>query len=253
MHAIPTVPQPMPESKPQTLGVLVVDDDPEIREMLMEYLGEHDCAVHVAADCTEARALISSQPISVALLDVGLPGEDGLSFARHLREHHDVGIIMVSGAGETIDRIVGIEIGADDYLAKPFELRELRARLRSVARRYARVSARPAPGAERATRRLRMGECLLDLDRQQLFGANGNDIPVTAMEFNLLRVFAECPNRPLSRDTILALTQNRDWDPFDRSIDIRIARLRRKIEPDPYKPCVIRTVRGVGYMFCPTP
>jgi DNA-binding response OmpR family regulator len=241
----------MAETRAQQLGVLVLDDDPEIREMLADYLGEHECEVHLAADCAEARALLGSRTIGVALLDIGLPGEDGLSFARHLREHHDVGIIMVSGAGETIDRIIGLEVGADDYIAKPFELRELRARLRSVARRYARVPTRPADSD--ATRRVAVGGCMLDLDRHQLFAADGTDIPITAMEFNLLRVFAERPNRPLSRDTILELTQNRDWDPFDRSIDIRIARLRRKIEPDPEHPRVIRTVRGVGYMFCPTP
>jgi two-component system phosphate regulon response regulator OmpR len=243
--------EPMPETRPQPLGVLVVDDDPGIRELLADYLGEHDCTVHLAADCNEARALLASEAIGVALLDVGLPGEDGLSFARHLREHHDVGIIMVSGAGETIDRIIGLEVGADDYLAKPFELRELRARLRSVARRYARVA--PRTDVKDATRRVAVGACTLDLDRQQLFAADGSDIPVTAMEFSLLRVFSERPNRPLSRDTILELTQNRDWDPFDRSIDIRIARLRRKVEPDPEHPRVIRTVRGVGYMFCPAP
>ena len=241
----------MPDTPAQPLGVLVVDDDPGIRELLADYLGEHGCTVHLAADCAEARELLASQPIGVALLDVGLPGEDGLSFARHLRERHHVGIVMVSGAGETIDRIIGLEVGADDYLAKPFELRELRARLRSVARRYAPLAPRAA-GAE-PTRRVQVGACLLDLDRQQLFAVDGGDIPVTSMEFNLLRLFSERPNRPLSRDTILELTQNRDWDPFDRSIDIRIARLRRKIEPDPDHPRVIRTVRGVGYMFCPSP
>ena len=242
----------MQEGSSRPLGVLVVDDDPQIREMLAEYLGEHDCVVHVAGDCAQARAIVGSQPISVALLDVGLPGEDGLSLARHLREHHDLGIIIVSGAGETIDRIVGLEVGADDYVAKPFELRELRARLRSVARRYERSRVVVPPAGE-STRRVPVGECRLDLDRQQLFAADGSDIPLTAMEFSLLRVFAERPNRPLSRDTILELTQNRDWDPFDRSIDIRIARLRRKIEPDPERPRIIRTVRGVGYMFCPSP
>jgi len=241
----------MQESRSRPLGVLVVDDDPQIREMLAEYLGEHECTVHLAGDCAEARALVASNAISVALLDVGLPGEDGLSLARHLREHHDLGIIMVSGAGDTIDRIVGLEVGADDYIAKPFELRELRARLRSVARRYER--SRVPAAAAGSTRRMPLGDCTLDFDRQQLFAADGSDSQLTAMEFNLLRVFAERPNRPLSRDTILELTQNRDWDPFDRSIDIRIARLRRKIEPEPDRPRLIRTVRGVGYMFCPLP
>lgn len=237
----------------QRHAVLVVDDDPSIREMLAEYLSERDCTVFAAADCGQARELVAARPCGVVLLDIGLPGEDGLSFARYLRERHDIGIIILSGAGETIDRIIGLEIGADDYLAKPFDLRELHARLKSVARRYLRpvvsgvtAAQHTAPGS----RRLSVGDCRLDLDRQQLFDAAGQEIAVTAMEFELLRVFAERPNRPLSRDTLLDLTQNREWDPFDRSIDIRIARLRRKIEADPEKPRIIRTVRGVGYMFC---
>ena len=234
----------------QRHAVLVVDDDPSIRELLATYLSERECTVLAVSNCAEARELVASRPCAVALLDIGLPGEDGLSFARYLRECHDIGIIILSGAGETIDRIVGLEIGADDYLPKPFDLRELHARLKSVARRYQRPAAQATPQAAAHARQLRVGDCRLDLDRQQLFAASGDEIAVTAMEFDLLRVFAERPNRPLSRDTLLDLTQNRDWDPFDRSIDIRIARLRRKIEPDPEKPRIIRTVRGVGYMFC---
>lgn len=236
----------------QRHAVLVVDDDPSIREMLAEYLSERDCTVFAAADCGQAREFVTAQPCGVVLLDIGLPGEDGLSFARYLRERHDIGIIILSGAGETIDRIIGLEIGADDYLAKPFDLRELHARLKSVARRYLRPVASGIGAAQHppGTRQLSVGDCRLDLDRQQLFGSAGQEIAVTAMEFDLLRVFAERPNRPLSRDTLLDLTQNREWDPFDRSIDIRIARLRRKIETDPEKPRIIRTVRGVGYMFC---
>ena len=237
----------------QRHAVLVVDDDPSIRELLAAYLSERECTVLSAANCAEARELVASRPCAVALLDIGLPGEDGLSFARYLRECHDIGIIILSGAGETIDRIIGLEIGADDYLAKPFDLRELHARLKSVARRYLRPVVSSVTAAQHAapgTRQLSVGDCRLDLDRQQLFGASGEEIAVTAMEFDLLREFAERPNRPLSRDTLLDLTQNREWDPFDRSIDIRIARLRRKIEADPEKPRIIRTVRGVGYMFC---
>lgn len=237
----------------QRHAVLVVDDDPSIREMLAEYLSERDCTVFAAADCGQARELVAARPCGVVLLDIGLPGEDGLSFARYLRERHDIGIIILSGAGETIDRIIGLEIGADDYLAKPFDLRELHARLKSVARRYLRPVVSSVTAAQHTapgSRRLSVGDCRLDLDRQQLFDAAGKEIAVTAMEFELLRVFAERPNRPLSRDTLLDLTQNREWDPFDRSIDIRIARLRRKIETDPEKPRIIRTVRGVGYMFC---
>ena len=237
----------------QRHAVLVVDDDPSIREMLAEYLSERDCTGFAAADCGQARELVAARPCGVVLLDIGLPGEDGLSFARYLRERHDIGIIILSGAGETIDRIIGLEIGADDYLAKPFDLRELHARLKSVARRYLRPVVSSVAAAQHTapgSRQLRVGDCRLDLDRQQLFDAAGQEIAVTAMEFELLRVFAERPNRPLSRDTLLDLTQNREWDPFDRSIDIRIARLRRKIETDPEKPRIIRTVRGVGYMFC---
>jgi DNA-binding response OmpR family regulator len=188
------------------------------------------------------------------LLDIGLPGEDGLSLARYLREHFDVGIIMVSGAGETVDRIVGLEVGADDYVAKPFDLRELHARVKSVIRRYARKAGEASnsvAGSQAATNRVPFGVGVLDLERCQLIGADGAEIPLTAMEFELLKVFAERPNRPLSRDQLLNLTQHRDWDPYDRSIDIRIARLRRKIEPDPRNPAVIKTIRGMGYMFVP--
>ena len=165
---------------------------------------------------------------------------------------------MVSGAGETIDRIVGLEVGADDYLAKPFDPRELRARLKSVLRRYQRsapsATAEPAPASPaETTRRVSVGTGLLDLDSCQLFGAEGQEIPLTRMEFELLRVFVERPNRPLSRDRLMMLTQNRDWDPYDRSLDIRVVRLRRKIEADPDHPRSIRTVRGTGYLYMPNP
>jgi two-component system phosphate regulon response regulator OmpR len=233
------------------ISVLVVDDDPEIRQFLQDYLSEHGYRVLVAHDGPAARALLAEQVPAVVLLDVGLPGEDGLTLARWLREHFEVGIIMVSGAGETIDRIVGLEVGADDYLAKPFDPRELRARLKSVLRRYQR-SAAPAPPAE-TTRRVSVGAGLLDLDSCQLFGAEGQEIPLTRLEFELLRVFVARPNRPLSRDQLMMLTQNRDWDPYDRSLDIRVVRLRRKIEADPDHPRSIRTVRGIGYLYVPNP
>lgn len=200
----------------------------------------------------------------VLLLDVHLPGEDGLSLARYVREHYDIGIVMVSGAGETVDKIVGLEVGADDYLAKPFDPREMLARIKSVLRRYRQSpvcgSAAVTAVATAATTEeqtcshcVLVGQCSLDLDAQLLTGPDGADIPVTNMEFELLKVFAERPNRPLTRDQILSLTQNREWDPFDRSIDIRIARLRRKLEPDASKPQLIKTVRGVGYMLVPSP
>lgn len=238
-----------------TATVLVVDDDAQICDMLRDYLDEHGYKVLIAGDGAGARSLLAEQIPHVALLDVGLPGEDGLSLARHLRENYDIGIIMVSGAGDTVDRIIGLEVGADDYLAKPFDLRELRARLKSVLRRYQRGSDAPsAPTqATEAARRVPFGLCTLDLDTCLLQAADGSEVPITRAEFELLRVFAERPNRPLSREQLFALAQNRDWDPMDRSIDIRIARLRKKIEPDPEHPRVLRTVRGLGYMYAPEP
>lgn len=236
--------------------VLIVDDDPGIRDMLHDYLTEHGYQVRTAVDGHTARALLREQVPHVVLLDVGLPGEDGLGLARHLREHYDVGIIMVSGAGETLDRIIGLEVGADDYLAKPFDPRELRARLKSVLRRYQRSGASVSPGqaaqpAAAPARNVRFGLCTLDLDTYLLTASDGTEVPITRAEFELLRVFAERPNRPLSREQLFALAQNRDWDPLDRSIDIRVARLRKKIEADPEHPRVLRTVRGLGYMYAP--
>ncbi|MGA4633714.1 response regulator [Pseudomonas solani] len=232
--------------------ILVVDDDAEIRELLQDYLGGHGYQVEPACDSTGMRAALAAGLPDLVLLDVGLPGEDGLSLARYLREHHDLPVIMVSGAGSPVDRTIGLEVGADDYVAKPFDPRELLARVKTVLRRYQRVPAAAAPTAPvDAGNSLQLGACRLDLDRHQLFDGNGAEIPLTAMEFDLLQAFAQRPNRPLSRDQLLNLTQNRDWNPFDRSIDIRIARLRRKLETDPDKPQVIRTLRGVGYMFVP--
>ena len=238
----------------ENINVLVVDDDPDIRELLQDYLSEHGYNVEQAEDGKSLRQQLEKQLPLVVLLDVGLPGEDGLSIARYLREHYDIGIIIVSGAGETVDRIVGLEIGADDYISKPFDPRELRARLKNVARRYQLTNKAPdqaaAPVTEKAE--ITFGPCTLNLTTYQLVSATGQEIPITNMEFDLLKVFAERPNRPLSRDQLLNLTQNREWDPYDRSIDIRITRLRKKIEPEPEKPQIIKTVRGVGYMFVPT-
>lgn len=236
----------------ESVRVLVVDDDPDVRELLDDYLSESGFEVVSADGAATAREVLAGPPCALVLLDVGLPGEDGLSLARYVREHFDIGIIMVSGAGETVDRIVGLEVGADDYVAKPFDPRELKARLKSVLRRYQRpAAALPAGPAAEPGRRVPVGRCVLDLDSRQLFEGDGTEVPLTRMEFDLLEVLVQRPNRPLSRDQILTITQNRDWDPFDRSVDIRIARLRRKVEPDPDKAQVIRTVRGVGYMYVP--
>lgn len=231
--------------------VLIVDDDESVRTMIAEYLESHGYATAQAADGAAMRAAIEQATPDVVLLDLKLPREDGLTLARYLRERYDVGIIMVTGAGGVVDRIVGLEVGADDYVAKPFDPRELLARVKSVLRRIqSRPVAREAAAGDGT--RVRLGHCQLDLASHQLFDDEGREIPLTTMEFELLKVFAEHPGKALSRDRILTLTRNREWDPYDRSIDIRIARLRRKLEVDPEHPQVIRTVRGVGYMFVPS-
>ncbi|HET9700656.1 MAG TPA: response regulator [Burkholderiales bacterium] len=230
--------------------ILIVEDDRDVRAMLREYLSEHGYDVAEAGSGAEMRAALQQRVPNVILLDLKLPGEDGLTLARHLREHHNLGIIMVTGQGDVVDRIVGLEMGADDYLAKPFDPRELLARLKSVLRRY-QVSPEARNPAPAAARRVAVGECSLDLASHRLFDGTGREIPLTAMEYNLLQVFVEHPNQVLSRDQLLTLTRNREWEPFDRSIDIRIARLRRKIEADAGRPRLIRTVRGTGYMFVP--
>ena len=228
--------------------VLIVDDDAEIRESTGDYLSGHGFEVALAADGKEMRAAFAAGLPDVVLLDLNLPGEDGLSLTRWLRARHDVPIIMITGAGEVVDRVVGLELGADDYLPKPFDLRELLARAKSVLRR----SGEPAGAkAAAAAKKVKVGRCTLDLATHMLTSESGAELPITGMEFDLLRVFTENANRVLSRDQLLTLTRNREWEPYDRSIDIRIARLRRKIEPDPARPSVIRTVRGAGYLFTP--
>ncbi len=260
--------------------ILIVDDDASVREMLVEYFGDHAFEARAADSGAAMRAEIEHDLPDVILLDLRMPGEDGLSLARYLRERYDVGIVMVTASGDMVDRIVGLEVGADDYIAKPFEPRELLARVRSVMRR---MQARPraadtaaqgpdatasppasappplaaAPSelaasssAAAATRR-RVGRCEIDMDARRLFERDGTEVPLTAMEFDLLAVFLANPNRVLSRDQLLTHTRNREWEPFDRSIDIRIGRLRRKIEADAGQPRTIRTVRNAGYMFVP--
>jgi two-component system OmpR family response regulator len=232
----------------QRTRVLIVEDDPDVRNSTAEYLASHDFQVDVA-DCGDAmRAALEKAVPNVVLLDLRLPGEDGLTLARDLRERYDVAIIMVTAADAVVDRVVGLEVGADDYVAKPFDLRELLARVKSVLRR-ARAPAAGGGAAQRTT--VRVGGLSLDLSAHRLLDAQGAEVPLTSMEFDLLRVFVGHPNQVLSRDQLLNLTRNRDWEPFDRSIDIRIARLRRKLEPDPDKPQLIKTVRGAGYCYVP--
>nr|WP_316641119.1 response regulator [uncultured Roseateles sp.] len=239
--------------------VLVVDDEPELRELLSEYFTRHGFVVQTAADAAQARAMVALGRPDLALLDVNMPGENGLSLARWLREAHPgTGLVMLTTAGESVDRIVGLELGADDYMPKPFEMRELLARVRAVLRRLqaapAAAAAAPAPEAAPSannSKRVQFGACWLDLDERRLSGADGAAIDITAAEFDLLALFARHPNRPLNRDQIMEQAHNRGWDVFDRSIDLRIMRLRRKIERNPDKPELIKTVRNVGYVFVP--
>jgi two-component system phosphate regulon response regulator OmpR len=232
--------------------ILVVDDEPDIRETLQDYLELHGYRVTQAEGGEALRAAIDENEIDLVLLDINMPGEDGLSLARFLREQTSIPVVMLTAAGEVVDRIVGLEMGADDYLVKPVDLRELLARVKAVLRRFQTAHSQADLAAETAQRVVAFGRLRLDLDAHKLYDGDDKEVPLTSMEYDLLKAFAEHPNRVLSRDQLLDMAHNRGWEPFDRSIDIRIARIRRKIEPDPGKPQVIKTVRGAGDIFSPS-
>ncbi len=229
--------------------ILVVDDDPDTRWMLCRYLGKHAFDVRAVEDGVQMRAALEEQPVDLVVLDLSLPGEDGLTLARYLRQHCSAAIVMLTAASEVVDRVIGLETGADDYVTKPFEPRELLARIRSVLRRFEALE--PVKPEENAadTVQVQFGSRTLSLDERRLFEADGQEIPITSMEFDLLKAFADNPDRILSRDQLFNLAHNREWDPFDRSLDIRIARLRKKIEDNPAKPEILKTIRGTGYLF----
>jgi two-component system phosphate regulon response regulator OmpR len=226
--------------------IVVVEDEATQRHLLVDYLARQNFRVSGVTGGADLRKLVERDRPALVLLDVGLPGEDGFAIARWLREKSArIGIIMVTAASDTVDRVVGLETGADDYIAKPFDQRELLARVKSVLRRTTVAATTAGP-------RIRMGCRVLDLEKRVLVDpANGTEETLTASEFDLLKVFAEHPNKPLQRDWLLEVTAHRDMEAFDRAIDLRITRLRRKIEFDPAHPNAIRTVRGVGYMFVP--
>ena len=230
--------------------ILVCDDETDLREMLQEYLQKRGYQVSLAGDAEGLRAAIDETPPELIILDINMPGEDGLSALRRLRSGCDIPVVMLTAAGETIDKIVGLEMGADDYLGKPVDLRELEARIKAVLRRRAGPTAAEAT-ANTGDQMVQFGDFSLDLEAAKLTDPEGEDVPLTAMEFRLLKLFAENRSRVLNRDQILEQAHDRSWDPYDRSIDIRISRLRRKIEKNPQKPTIIRTVRGIGYVFDP--
>jgi DNA-binding response OmpR family regulator len=242
----------------EPLHVLIVDDEPRIRTMLRRYLSDEGFKVSDAADGTAMRAVLERGGVDLVLLDLVMPGEDGLSLARFIRQCSEIPIIMLTGKGDLIDRVVGLESGADDYITKPFELREVLARIRTIMRRAAPRAApaaiAPTPASPPAASAA-AGEILhfagwrLDLVRRELGRGDGAVIALTAGEFDLLRVFAQHPNRVLSRAQLLDLVKGREWAAYDRAVDTQVGRLRKKIEDDPAAPRLIKTVRGGGYIF----
>jgi len=228
--------------------ILIVDDDPALLELLERYLGEQGFVVAGVADGDAMDRYLAESPVDLIILDLMLPGEDGLSIAKRLRASGTTPILMLSARGDDVDRIVGLEVGADDYLAKPFNPRELLARLRAILRR--RQPESPGASAAVPAEIHSFGEFRLDTASRTLT-RDGEPVALTSGEYALLQVFAENPNRVLSRDTLVDRLAGYERSPFDRSIDVRVTRLRRKIEADPSAPVFIQTVWGEGYRFSP--
>ncbi|WP_439814749.1 response regulator [Zavarzinia sp. CC-PAN008] len=226
--------------------VLVVDDDAEIRDLLSRFLKRNGYRVMAVRDGTAMAEAIACWNFDLVVLDIMLPGEDGLSLCRAIRGRSKVPVIMLSAMGDETDRIVGLEVGADDYIAKPFNPRELLARIRAVLRRGAWSTPEPVQADGTI---LHFAGCALDLGRRTLTKAGGEVVHLTGGEFDLLLALAQRPHRVLSREQLLDLAKGRGAQPFDRSIDAQVSRLRRKIESDPNNPILIKTVRGGGYLF----
>jgi two-component system, OmpR family, response regulator len=228
--------------------ILIVDDDAEIRDLLSRFLSKHDFRVTTAKDGREMRQAFEDWSFDLVVLDLMMPGEDGLSLCRNIRSHSAIPIIMLTAMGEDVDRIIGLEVGADDYMAKPFNPRELAARIKAVLRRSNGVAAGDA--VDNRGQKLIFGDFQLDPSTRSL-SRGGSDISLTAGEYDLLIAFVDHPRRVLNRDQLLDMARGRAAVPFDRSIDVQVGRLRRKIEDDPKNPSLIKTVRGGGYMFTP--
>ena len=231
------------------MKILVVDDDARLRDLLNRYLTEQGFSVRAVADATDMNRQLARERYDLMVLDLMLPGEDGLSICRRLRGGNEsMPIIMLTAKGDEVDRIVGLEVGADDYLPKPFNPRELVARIQAVLRRQ---PAREPPGAPSAEIEIvEFGEFRLNLATRSL-SRNGADVSLTTGEFALLKVLVQHPRTPLSRDKLMELARGREFGAFDRSIDVQVSRLRRLVEPDPAKPAFIQTVWGFGYVFIP--
>jgi DNA-binding response OmpR family regulator len=236
--------------------VAVLDDEPDITQLLAGYLQGHGYRVTQLHRRQDLMALMSADAPQLVLLDLGLPGEDGFAIARQLREHWQCGLVIITGRGDAIDKVVGLEVGADDYVTKPFDLRELAARMKAVLRRLAPPAAAPAlaggtAGPAAHGQQLRFAGWLLDTAARRLTDAHGVETALTAGEFDLLSAFAMHPGRVLSRDFLLETTRGRGAGPFDRTIDVQVGRLRKKMEADPEDPQLIKSVRGAGYLFVP--
>jgi DNA-binding response OmpR family regulator len=228
--------------------ILVVDDDAEVRLLLRKCLEREGFKVTEASNGAQMRSAFEQLPINLITLDLTLGGEDGLDLAREIRASRNIPIIMITGKGDTIDRVVGLELGADDYIAKPFQLREVLARVRAVLRRY--ETNEPSPAQATPTHeRYAFGDMVLDITGRELSREGGPCPELTTAEFNLLEIFVKRPHRVLSRDNIMDLLKGHEWSPIDRSIDALVGRLRKKIETDPERPRLIKTVRGIGYAF----
>lgn len=229
--------------------VVVVSGEPELHSTLGDFLRRHGCRVTPVAGGEGLRRVVNSEPVDLVVLDIELPGECGVALTRYLHERTRTAIVALTVSEESADRIVTLEAGADDCLCRPVDPRELLARARAVRRRLGAAWSGVSAAAARNRRSVRFGGCELDLAARRLVDEEGREIPITRMEYALLRAFAENPGRALNRDELAEIAHNRQWTPFDRSLDIRISRLRRKIEPNPVQPQVIETVRGVGYRF----
>jgi len=226
-------------------SILIVDDDPRICQMLRRYFEDEGYLVTVATDGTSMKRAMATARFDAILLDLVLPGDDGLTLARDIRATSDIPIVMLTGRDDVIDRIVGLEIGADDYIAKPFHLREVLARVRTILRRR-----RPLPSAAaHPTQVIRFEGFTLDIDRRLLSSSDESNIELTTGEFDMLAVLARNPRRVFARETLMDMTRGRSLEAFDRTIDAQIARLRKKIERDPKRPEIIKSVRGIGYVF----